>query len=64
MPARAAPVRLETRDVLALEQDQTGIGGEIAGDQVEQGRLAGPVGPDDADRIAGSDAPNRCRRRP
>src|SRR5947209_3237858 len=44
------PHDLEARlanDILSVEDDLAGIGPERAGDQVEEGRLAGTVRPDD-----------------
>ena len=42
----------EPRDVAALEEDAPAIGAEAAGDDVQQCRLAGPVGSHDAERFA------------
>ena len=42
----------QMRDVAALEDDSTVVGPIDAADQVEQGRLAGAVRPDDAQRFA------------
>ena len=41
------------------DQDPTGVGREVAGDQVEQRRLAGAVGADDADRLAAATVKSR-----
>ena len=41
------------RDVGAAEGDVPLVGRERAGEDVQQRRLAGPVGADDADRLAG-----------
>jgi hypothetical protein len=38
-------VRALTLDVATIEDDGAGIGAEIAGDEVERGRLAEPFGP-------------------
>ena len=54
-----APV--EAGDVLARQQDAAGIGRKAAGDQVEQGRLAGAVGADDG--AEASRRRTRARRR-
>jgi hypothetical protein len=48
-------VRRLARDVAAVEQDQAGVGVEVARDQVEEGGLAGAVGADDADGLSGRD---------
>ena len=48
-PREAAPhprLRLEARDVLAVEHDLPGVGLEHAGDQVDERGLAGAVGAD------------------
>ena len=39
------------RHVDAVERHRAGVGPQVAGDQVEQRRLAGTVGPDDPDRV-------------
>ena len=52
MPVGAAPHRRQARDVPAAEADAAAVEREIAGDQVEQRRLAGAVRPDDAERLA------------
>ena len=48
----ADPVRRQAGDVLAVEGDAAGIGRLEAGDGGEQRRLAGAVGPDQADDLA------------
>ena len=48
----AALMRARARHVDAVEQHLSAIGRDVAGDQVEQGRLAGAVGSDDAHRVA------------
>ena len=60
----AAAARPQPGDVVAVEADGAGVGRERAGEDVEQGRLAGAVGADDADRLAGADARSRRRRAP
>src|SRR5262249_46804780 len=40
-------VRLEAADLAPVEEDSSRVGGEQAGDQIEQGRLAGAVRADD-----------------
>ncbi len=47
----AADVCRTTRHVDAVERHRAGVGPQVAGDQVEQRRLAGAVGPDDPDRV-------------
>ncbi len=42
-------------DVLSLEEDAARIGGELAGDQVKEGGLAGTVGADDGHDLPVSD---------
>ena len=49
---RASHHRRRPRDVVACQSDRSGIRDEIAGDQVEHGRFAGPVRPDDAEGFA------------
>ena len=46
------PVRSETRDLVAFEDDLARVDVEDAGDQVEHGRLPGAVRPDHADDLA------------
>jgi hypothetical protein len=48
-------VRRPGGDVLAEEAHPPGGGGEVAGDHVEQGGLAGAVGADDGPALAGGD---------
>src|SRR5437879_2883534 len=48
-------VRLETRDVLAVEHDSAAGGLVEAGDVVEEGCLAGAVGPDQREDLAALD---------
>src|SRR5690606_7468296 len=50
--ARHELVRPQTRDVLALEPDRALANVHLSEDRLQQGRLAGPVGPDDADELA------------
>src|SRR5262249_59414028 len=45
----------QSGDVVALEAYTALLGTVIAGDHVEQRRLAGPVGSDDAEQVAGAD---------
>ena len=45
--------RARIHDRLALEQDLAGIGGENAGDEIEERRLAGAVRPDQRVDVAG-----------
>src|SRR5262249_1991700 len=45
--------RCEARDVVAVEQHVAGARGELTGDQVEIGGLAGTVRPDDRGELAG-----------
>ena len=52
----AAPRRIEARHVVTAECDRARRRGVRAGKDTQQGGLAGPVGSDDADRIAGPDA--------
>ena len=47
--------RGQARDVAAVEQDLAGARGELSGDQVEVGRLAGAVRPDDRGQFAGAE---------
>jgi hypothetical protein len=39
-------------DVVAVEADHAAIGGDEAGDHVENGGLAGAIGAEQADRLA------------
>ncbi len=55
MPAMQRSCARRARDVDAVEADRAGVGVEIAGDQVEQRRLAGAVRADDAERLAARD---------
>ena len=50
-PVRAA-VRCEARDVLAKEPNGAGVALQIAGNEIEQGCLAGAVWPDDQAPLA------------
>src|SRR5262249_47475606 len=52
-PAPAEIVRRQSTDVRAFELDLTGIVREVAGDQVEERRLAGAVRTDDRAQVAG-----------
>src|SRR6185436_13246478 len=45
-------VRRESGDVAAFQYHRARVGTEVAGDQVEQRRLAGAVGPDDGGDLA------------
>ena len=45
----------QMRDVAAVEDDAAGVGGERAGDLVDEGGLAGAVGADDGVGLAGED---------
>ena len=56
MPATQRLCALRRVMSLPVEQDLAAIGGQIAGDQIEQRRLARAVRPDDAHRLAGSHA--------
>ena len=61
----AAPTRCvhrQMRDVLAVEQDLSGIGGQHAGDLVDQRRLAGAVRADDGVQLAGLNGRGSHRR--
>src|SRR5262249_17428178 len=49
-------VRREPVDRLALEADAAGLRHGVAGDRVEERRLAGAVGADEGDDLAGRDA--------
>ena len=48
-PHAGASLRAQSRDVLAVDLDGSAVDGEVAGDEVEQRRLAGAVWSDDAD---------------
>src|SRR5207245_1147927 len=48
-------VRLQTRDVAAVEHDPSARGRVDAADAVEDARLAGAVGADDGEKVAGID---------
>src|SRR5216683_562833 len=52
-PAIDDAVRLEAADRLAVEDDAAGVGGDEAGEQVEERGLAGAVGAEDAGDLAG-----------
>jgi hypothetical protein len=45
-------VRRQGRDVATAELHRARVHAQIAADQVEQRRLAGPIGADDAERLA------------
>jgi len=45
-------VSWELTDIFALENDSAPVRAKDACDQIEQGRLAGPVGPDNRDELA------------
>ena len=47
---------------VGAEPHLAGIGRQRAGQQIEQCRLAGAVGADDADPVAAQDAPRKNRR--
>ena len=51
-------------DRLAVEDDARGWPGEQPGDGLQERRLAGAVGADDGDRLAGLEPTCRCRRAP
>ena len=51
----ADAVRRRAGDVAAVEQHLAAIGAQMAGDQVEKGRLAGAVRPDHCGDLAGRD---------
>jgi hypothetical protein len=51
----ASARRVETRHVFAEKGDRSHRRGMRAGEHVQQRRLAGAIGPDDADRIARPD---------
>src|SRR6516164_6654306 len=51
-PGAAAPLGRHASDFLPSEDDAAGIGPQVAGDQVEERRLAGAVGADDAQHLA------------
>jgi hypothetical protein len=44
-----------SRDVLVEQGDRAAVGGQLAGDQVEERGLAGAVGADDEPALAGLD---------
>ena len=50
-----AAVHRQIGDVLAVELDGAGVGGDQAGDDVEAGRLAGAVGPEQPHHLAALD---------
>ena len=50
-------------EVLTGEGDRAGVGAEDPEQAVEQGGLAGPVGPDQADRLTGLDAERQLVQR-
>jgi hypothetical protein len=57
-PADAEPAadrRVQVGHGQPIEADLAGVRGQLAGDDPEQAGLAGAVGPDDADRVAGAD---------
>ena len=59
--ARPSPVRVRAEagrrgDVLAVDEHRAGAGAQLAGDQVEVGRLAGAVRADDRRERAGREA--------
>src|SRR5450432_2879053 len=54
--------RRECGDVAAVERDPAGIGLEVAGDHVDEGRLAGAVAADKTDAFAGGDADRKLGR--
>ena len=69
--ARADFIWRQARDVPAAEADAPAVGGERARDEIEERRLAGPVGAHDAEELAllereadvvdGADAAERFR---
>ena len=48
--------RLEAEDLAALQPDAAGVGGELAVEHVEAGRLARAVGADQREQLAARDA--------
>ena len=56
MPRRQMRSGAKPIDPLARERDRALIGRQLAGDHVEQGGLAGAVGTDDGEQLAGRDA--------
>src|SRR2546422_9610250 len=49
------PVRRDPGDVPAVEHDRAAVGPVVAADHVDQRRLARPVGPEEAQDLAGAD---------
>jgi hypothetical protein len=62
-PEVRALVRQQARRLLPEHPDRAGVGGEIAGDLVEERRLAGAVPPDDQAAFARQDAQRDVVRR-
>ena len=59
------PLRLgQVRDVLAVEQDAARARLQRAGDEIDEGRLAGAVGADERVARARARGESRCRSRP
>ena len=56
------PVRRDPGDVPAVEHDRAAVGPVVAADHVDQRRLARPVGPDEAQDLAGADLECHARQ--
>src|SRR5690606_32173877 len=54
------PVRRQAGDVMPVERHATPVGVEVAGEAVEQRRLARAVGPDQPDELARLDGQRHC----
>ncbi|MCY1305955.1 hypothetical protein D9M70_557870 [compost metagenome] len=52
---KTARHRRRSGDIHAAEADRAAVGGDVAGNQIEQRRLAGAVRPDDAQRLTLAD---------
>ncbi len=63
-PLRHDAVRRIAGDVAAVEADGSGLRRDLAGEHVEQGGLAGAVGPDQRDEFSGLDVEADVRERP
>src|SRR5262249_17429506 len=53
--ARSDAVRLEPGELVSVERERAAVGRVEAGEQVEPGRLAGPVRPDQPEDLAARD---------